>query len=156
MLKVLAVTLSLWLLSSTLAFASGFQLKSIGSMSVIGAVSSEWWYTSANPVLSGIATADSTVTVNIDGVDQTATTDSAGNWAISTTTLTDGDHNVSLTSTAGSQSFTLHIGASLPADLAAPATTEMPVAGSMDKTMALWLGAMLLMLGGVIFYPAKK
>ena len=156
MLKVLAVTLSLWLLSSTLTFASGFQLKSIGAMSVTGAVSSEWWYTSANPILSGVATADSQVTINIDGVDQTATTDSAGNWAITTTTLTDGDHTVSLTSSAGSQSFTLHIGADIPADISAPATTEMPVAGAMDKTMALWLGAMILMLGGVIFYPVKK
>lgn len=155
MLRVLIVALVLLVISSVAVFASGFQLKTIGGMDVTGAVSSEWWYTSANPVLSGVAGANEVVTVDVDGSQSQATADAEGNWAVSTT-MGDGDHAVSLTSDSGSQSFTLHIGATLPADLAAPATTDLPVAGAMDTTMALWLGAMLLLLAGVVFYPAKR
>src|SRR3989344_6744365 len=156
MLKTLVVALSFWLLLPSLVFASGFQLKSIGAMDVTGAVSTEWWYTSVNPVLAGVAGAGSTVTVSIDGAESTATADGEGNWAVSTANLGDGDHSITLSSPEGSQSFILHIGATLPADLSAPATTDLPVAGSMDTTAALWLGGMLLILSGGIFYPVKK
>ena len=156
MLKTLVVALSFWLLLPSLVFASGFQLKSIGAMDVTGAVSTEWWYTSVNPNLSGIASPDATVTITVDGSQNQVTADGSGIWGFNSTALTDGDHSVVLTSDGGSQSFTLHIGATLPADLTAPATTDLPVAGSMDTTAALWLGAMLLMLGGVVFYPAKR
>ena len=115
MLKSLAIALSLLFLSTSIIFAAGFQLKSIGALDVAGAVSKDWWYTTVNPSLSGMTTVGSTVTVNIDSVDYPANVDGAGNWSFNPTTLSDGDHSVSLTSSAGSQSFTLHIGPNIPA-----------------------------------------
>lgn len=156
MLKRLAlVVLCLVFLSSSLAWSAGFQLKAIGVLDVTGAVSKEWWYTTANPPLSGITTAGSTVTVKIDDVDYQATVDDSGNWSYNPTTLSDGDHSLSLTSSAGSQAFTLHIG-SVPANVTAPVQQSTPVAGSAEQSLALWLGAALLLGAGIALLPVKK
>src|SRR3989304_7701430 len=108
MLKTLVVVLGLFLLFTSSVFAAGFQLKSIGVLDVTGTMSKEWWYTTVNPPLSGITTAGSSVTVNIDSVDYQATVDSLGSWTYAPTTLTDGDHQPALSSTGGNQYFTLH------------------------------------------------
>lgn len=136
-------------------FASGFQLKAIGAMDVTGTMSKEWWYTSANPSLSGITAAGSAVTVTIDSVDYQAAVDGSGNWSYNPTTLAEGDHSVTLSSAAGSQSFTLHIGA-VPENVAAPTQPETPVAGSAAQTLAVWLGGLLVVAAGVVLLPAKK
>lgn len=156
MLKNLAATFCLMLLSVSLVSASGFQLKFIGGLDVTGAVSKEWWYTTANPKLSGISSAGSAVTIKIDEVDYPASVDAAGNWNYQPTVLNDGDHTVSLTSSAGSQSFTLHIGQNIPADVTAPAPKDMPVAGSSEQTMWLFLGAGFILAAGVATLPVKK
>jgi hypothetical protein len=155
MLKVLACVLSLFILFSASVFASGFQLKAIGALDVTGAVSKEWWYSNANPALSGITTAGSTVTVKIDDVDYQATVDGSGNWSYIPTTLSDGDHSVVLTSSAGSQSFTLHIGA-VPADVTAPTQQSTPVVGTTEQSLALWLGGAIIMIAGLALLPIKK
>ena len=156
MLKSLAIALSLLFLSTSIIFAAGFQLKSIGALDVTGAVSKDWWYITANPSLSGMVTVGSTVTVNIDSVDYPANVDGSGNWSFNPTTLSDGDHSVSLTSSAGSQSFTLHIGQNIPAEVTAPEPKDMPVAGSSEQTMWLFLGAGLILAAGVATLPVKK
>jgi hypothetical protein len=155
MLKVLVGVFSFLFVFSASIFASGFQLKSIGALDVTGAVSKEWWYSGANPTLSGITTVGSTVTVNIDNVDYQATVDGSGNWSYSPTTLSEGDHSVALTSSAGSQSFTLHIGA-VPADVSVPAQQSTPVVGSTEQSLALWLGGAIAMIAGIALLPLKK
>jgi len=96
------------------------------------------------------------VTVNIDSVDYPANVDGAGNWSFNPTTLSDGDHSVSLTSPAGSQAFTLHISPNIPAEAVAPEPKDMPVAGSSEQTMWLFLGAGLILAAGVAILPVKN
>lgn len=156
MLKFLLAVLSFLLLNVTSVFASGFQLKAIGALDVTGAVSKEWWYSNVNPRLSGITTAGSSVTVTIDSVDYSATVDGSGNWTYSPTTLSDGDHTVVVSSSAGSQTFTLHIGANIPATITAPVTSTTPVVGTWEVTLALWLGAGVLLVSGILLFPGKQ
>lgn len=155
MLKILLAVLSLFLLNVFSVFASGFQLKAIGALDVTGAVSQEWWYSAVNPRLSGITPVGSAVTVKIDGTDNSATVDAAGNWSYSPAALTNGDHTVVISSTAGSQTFTLHIG-SVPATVTAPKTSSTPVVGTREVTLALWLGAAVLLVSGILLYPGKQ
>ena len=156
MLKSLVIALALCLFFFSSVSAAGFQLKSIGALDVTGAVSQEWWYTTANPSLSGITTPGSTVTVNIDSVDYQALVDGAGTWSFNPTTLAEGDHTISLNSSAGSQSFTLHISQNIPADVTAPTPKDLPVVGSGDQTIWLLLGALFILAGGVAILPVKK
>ena len=156
MLKILVAVWIWFLVFSTSVFASGFQLKSIGVLDVTGTMSKEWWYTTANPPLSGITSAGASVTVAIDGTDYQATVDSLGSWTYAPTALTEGDHSVTLTSSAGSQAFTLHIGANIPAEASAPAQQSTPVAGSTAQTLALWLGGALILITGAVLLPLKK
>lgn len=155
MLKLLLAVLSFFLFNVPLLFASGFQLKAIGALDVTGAVSKEWWYSNANPRLSGITPAGSTVTVKIDSVDYSATVDGSGNWTYSPTTLSDGDHAVVISSSAGSQTFTLHIG-SVPATVTAPMISSTPVVGTREVTLTIWLGAGVLLVSGILLYPGKQ
>ena len=155
MLKLLLVVLSFFFLSVTSVFASGFQLKAIGALDVTGAVSKEWWYSTANPRLSGITPVGSAVTVKIDGTDNSATVDGSGNWTYSPTTLTNGDHALVISSTAGSKTFTLHIG-TVPATVTAPVTSSTPVVGTREVPLALWLGAGVLLVSGILLYPGKQ
>jgi hypothetical protein len=152
MLKFMLIALGLLLFTSVSVFAAGFQLKSIGGLDVTGSVSKEWWYTSANPTLSGMTTVGSAVTVTIDSVDYPANVDGSGNWSYNPTTLTEGDHVVNLTSPAGSQSFTLHIG-NVPADVTVPVQPSTPVVGSTGQTLVLWLGGALVLVAGIAFLP---
>ncbi|MDZ7587276.1 MAG: Ig-like domain-containing protein [Patescibacteria group bacterium] len=156
MFKSLIIVLALSFFSFSPVSASGFQLKSIGALDVTGAVSQEWWYSTANPQFSGLTTVGSTVTVKIDAVDYQATVDGVGNWTYTPSTLTEGDHAVSLNSSAGAQSFTLHIGQNIPAEITAPTPKDLPVVGSIDQTMWLLLGSLFILAAGVIILPAKK
>lgn len=152
MLKRL-IFISLFFLLASPALASGFQLKYIGGLNTQGVAYSEWWYSTENPSLSGITTAGDSVSVTIDGTAGSATVDGSGNWSYSPTSLTAGDHTVAITGGAGSMSFTLHIGSSIPTNVTAPSTSDMPVAGVIDNTLALWLVGGLLLVLGVFVIP---
>lgn len=153
MLKILAVGLSLFFGVAT-AVAAGFQLNAIGALDVTGTMSREWWYTSPNPVLSGETADGAAVTVTIDGQEYQAVVDGSG-WSYAPTTLAEGDHEVGLTSSGGSQSFTLHIGA-VPADVTAPVQQSTPVAGTTEQTLALWLGGLIILAGGTALAVKHK
>ena len=136
--------------------ASGFQLKNIGSLDTKGVSYSEWWYSTENPNLSGITTAGDTVTVTIDGNSNAATVDASGNWSYLPSSLTTGDHQVSISGGAGSVAFTLHITSNIPSNVSAPSQSEMPVAGVIDKTLTLWLAGGFLLIVGVLVVPNKR
>jgi Big-like domain-containing protein len=154
MLKRLFI-IGLFLLIASPALASGFQLQYIGGLDTQGATYSEWWYSTENPSLSGITTAGDSVSVTIDGTANSATVDASGNWSYSPSTLTAGDHTVAITGSAGSLSFTLHIGSTIPANVTAPSASDMPVAGIIDSTLALWLVGGLLLTLGLFVIPNK-
>ena len=139
----------LLLITPSFVSAAGFQLTHIGSLDVTGTSSSQWWYTTANPTLTGTTSASTSVDVTIDSTPQTVTADSSGNWTFASTALAAGDHTVSLVSNGSTIAFTLHIGA-VPTGIAAPQTNSVPVAGSTLPTALLLLGGLGVILSGAI------
>jgi hypothetical protein len=155
---ILLVLVSLFLLPFNLVFASGFQLTQIGNMNVTGAVSGDWWYTGENPVLSGKAPANDTVTINIDGNSESATADENGNWYYAPSTLTSGDHEIILTSNAGTLVFTLHAGQGLPEGVGGGSanTVETPVAGNWELTVLLLTAGIAITGGGLYLQKSRS
>jgi len=121
-LKALPI-LFLFAVVFNLAHAANTVLSKIGIMELGGNAYTEWWYTEANPTLTGVAAAGAKVTITIDNVAAEVTADSAGNWTYSPTTLTTGDHTVSIASGTDAYTFTLHAGQNVPADLATGGTS---------------------------------
>jgi hypothetical protein len=93
--------------------ASGFHLKSIGNAETGGRQISHWWYSSARPVFSGEALPGAEVIIDIDGKALSINADSSGNWNFqSQENLSEGDHQITLTSGESVVKFTLSTGTS--------------------------------------------
>jgi hypothetical protein len=139
---------------------AGEILTYIGNMQTVNTYT-HWWYTAENPALQGTAEANAAVTVTIDDVANDTTADASGNWSLSPTTLTNGDHQVTLASGATSYSFTLTIGSSVPETVTSDTTaTEsgetLPVAGGLLPTVGLTFGGLMLILGGSYYWATAK
>lgn len=98
-------------LKTTKILASGFNLKSIGSVDTSGRQISHWWYAGAVPVFTGEAPSGSTVTISIDGSDGSVTAGDSNDWSYSPGSLADGDHKVSISNNGAEINFTLTMGA---------------------------------------------
>ncbi|OGG04924.1 hypothetical protein A2Z33_06525 [Candidatus Gottesmanbacteria bacterium RBG_16_52_11] len=138
-----------FLLAVPAAFASGFQVKTVGSMNVDGVTYDHLWYTSGNVTFTGIGVAGSAVTATVDGTGNAVTVDADGNWSFATT-LTEGDHSISFSSDAGSRSFTLTIGP-VPEGVGALTPAEVPTAGAIGPTLAAISAGSALLLSGMFF-----
>lgn len=133
-------------------FASGFQLTSIGSLSVEGTQLSHYWYSSEGVTFSGVTSAGTEVTADIDGVTGNAGVGAEGNWSYSTT-LAEGDHNVSFASNGSTISFVLTIG-SMPESTGSGSgipTTTTPTVGTMGPTLLLLVGGGVAVMAGLFF-----
>lgn len=138
--------------------ASGFNLKSIGSIQTNSLVS-HWWYTSANPKLTGEALPTVAVDISIDGQTETVPTTSDGEWQYQPTKLTEGVHEVILKSGESTIQFKLTIGAaSVDWDAVNKGPIDsLPVAGSVTTTwMLLTSSLMVVVLGGKMVLHAKR
>ena len=98
-------------LKTTRVLASGFNLKSIGSVDTSGRQISHWWYAGAVPVFTGEAPSGSTVTISVDGSEGSVTAGGSNDWSYSPGSLADGDHKVIITNNGSTISFTLTMGA---------------------------------------------
>jgi hypothetical protein len=147
LLPALVLSFALVLSCQTPLFASGFQLQSIGTLDTTGYQYGEWWYSSPNPTLSGTTEPQATIEVTVDGVSQTITADSSGNWS-APTTMSEGDHTVSLSSSTGNYTFTVHIAQSMPAGVGTPSAMTQPVAGNASLTLAILFLGLLSIAGG--------
>lgn len=152
MLKKLFCFLVIFCLSTRLALAGGFNLKSIGSVSTGGQQISHWWYTGLNPVFIGEAIAGSEVNISVDGTNASTTADGSGNWTYNAGTLTGGDHKIILTSGGSTISFTLTLGAeNVDYDAVNKGNVEtLPAAGTYFPTL------ILLSAGGFLFLTARR
>lgn len=143
----LTLLLTLMLVSflfSEKVLAGGFNLKSIGKVDTSGRQISQWWYSGSQPTFSGEATSGGSVTVSIDGVEDTATVNESGNWTYSPSALSDGDHQVVLSSSGSEISFTLTTGVNnvnWDAVNSDSGTEVLPAAG------IAWPGILLLITG---------
>ena len=124
---ILLFVLTFFLLPGA-AFAQVFQLNTIGTVNVAGTSFSQFWYTGTNVSLTGNTSAGSSVSVSVDSSVNSATVDESGNWSYATT-LTEGDHQVSLTSAGETINFTLTIGSTQPSTTTT-GTATTPVSGA--------------------------
>jgi len=96
---------------STNVLASGFNLKSIGSVDTSGRQISHWWYSGGVPAFTGEAPSGSTVTISVDGSEGSVTVGDNNDWSYSPGLLSDGDHSVIITNNGSTINFTLTMGA---------------------------------------------
>ncbi len=151
---------ALFLFSGNKVMAGGFNLKSIGGVNTSGRQLSQWWYTGSSPVLLGDAAAGASVEIDIDGEKGTAVADESGNWSYSSPALTDGDHQVVLTSSGSNISFTLTTGVdnvNWDAVNSDSGTEALPAAGVIwPGLIALLTGAGGIVGGGKMIRATKK
>lgn len=148
-LPICLSSLVLLLVFPVVVFASGFQLKTIGDMSVDGVTYDQLWYSSGDVTFTGIAGASEAVTIVIDGTSSSVTSGADGNWNYSTT-LAEGDHVMSFASSGGSVAFTLTIGAT-PEGVGALTPAETPTVGVSWPTMTLIASGMGLLVLAVVY-----
>ncbi len=134
----------LFLSTGNIVLAGGFNLKSIGGVDTSGRQLSQWWYTGSSPVFIGEAGAGASVEIDIDGEKGTVMADESGNWSYSSPALTDGDHQVVLTSSESNIAFTLTTGVdnvNWEAVNSDSDTESLPAAG------VIWPGLIVLLTG---------
>lgn len=148
-LEFILILIFMSLTTTTRVWAGGFNLKSIGSVDTSGRQISHWWYTGSVAIMKGEAAAGGTVNVSIDGEEATTIADGDGNWTYVPPGLTDGDHQVTLTSGGSTIRFTLTMGASnVDWDAVNSGGGEtLPAAGVLFPTLALTsLGSLLVLV----------
>lgn len=150
MRRFLLVLMILLVLSVRNVVAAGFNLKSIGNLSVDGKMSSKWWYSGLNPTFKGEASPGANITVDIDGTVVEIGADSNGDWIFtSASALGGGEHSVSFKTDVGSISFVLVLGSD-NVDWKAVENGEgevLPTVGVVWPTMIVIFGG-VVMLGG--------
>ena len=148
-----------WLFSlkTTGVGASGFNLKSIGSVDTSGRQMSHWWYSGSVPVFSGEAPRGSTVTISTDGNEASVTAGDNNNWSYSPGSLSDGDHSVVITNNDSTINFTLTMGTdnvNWDAVDSDTGTSTLPTVGLVFPTV--WLSSVGLGLVALARVVAKK
>jgi len=143
--------------------AADFQLTHIGTLATEGKNYSQWWYSSPQLTLKGMGTVGASVEIKIDEANASVTVDGDSLWAFTPAgALTEGDHQVILTSEENTISFVLTIGekptgVSLDATAAPEATASLPVAGNISYTLAvLILGSISFFLGGFFLLKPRS
>lgn len=129
--------------------ASGFQLKTVGTLNVDGVTYHHLWYTNGNVTFTGTALENAQVTATIDGASVTLTADSSGNWSYSTALL-EGDHEIGFTSNESTISFTLTVGEEIPEGVGALPVAETPTVGTVTPTALLLFSGISLILSPLL------
>jgi len=159
---LLVMMMSLLSIGVMKVLAATLTLQEIGASTVGGRRISSWTYTGMNPVFSGTADPDATVSVTIASeTPATVTADATGNWSyIPTTLATEGSYQVTIVSGDQTISFMLTIGSyagyssTTATDSAVTGTTKgglpdtLPVSGSLENTITLMVtGLGLIAIG---------
>lgn len=161
MSKILGIVmmLTIMLTNGKNVFASGFHLKSIGNVETGGRQISRWWYTSTKPVLHGEATPGAAVIIDVDGIALQINADSAGNWDFGMNEMTNGDHQVTLTSNGSTIKFTLTIGNENVNWTAVESGSgeTLPTVGWITPTLLLFISGLgMAVVGGKMVFNVNK
>lgn len=151
--RVIRVVILIFLVSlfiSPSVFAATLQVTRIGTINTAGLNYKEWWYTGNNPVIVGLADPAAGVEIEIDGVKNGATADSAGSWSLKPAALGTGDHKVVVSSDGSELAFTIHIGQNLPENLLISSSSGLPVTGSVVPTLVVVSASALLLIAGIL------
>jgi hypothetical protein len=137
--KIILVAICLLsLIRPAATLASGFNIKSIGTVDTEGKQISHWWFSGDLPTIRGMASPSADVTVTIDGKPMVVGADSSGEWVFTPSeSLAGGDHEVSAVSSGSTIDFTLTTGAdNVDWDAVALGTGEaLPAAGVVWPTL---------------------
>lgn len=158
--KTIFVTIIALALSANSVLAASLSLTKIGALNIGNKqISGQWYYTSTNPTLYGTAGEGSNVVINIDGTEGSATADASGNWQFYSDKLTNGNHQVAISSGSESFGFSLNIGQDVPADLNSATVSAsgnaVPVTGS-TSSLITYVGISAALLMGGVFLLNKK
>jgi hypothetical protein len=145
------VGLFITLLFTASTSAGGLYLKTIGSLNVDGTSYPHYWYTGSNPVLTGGASPNASLTITVNGqVAGTPVADETGSWS-QAIVINEGDNTITVTTeTVSPYTFTLTKGA-VPEGVGGITTPEMPAAGVGGPTIILASIALLLLATPIFF-----
>jgi len=150
----------LFLSTGNRVLAGAFNLQSIGGVDTGGRQLSQWWYTGSAPILKGEAAAGASIEIEIDEEKATVIADESGNWNYGSPTLSDGDHQVTLTSNESTISFTLTTGVNnvnWDAVNSDGETETLPTAGIIWPSLIVLLtGSGGIIGGGKMIRASKK
>jgi hypothetical protein len=149
LLVSLLLGLVLFNLSKSRVLASGFNIKSIGSVNTSGQQLSHWWYTNSNPTFVGEAPSGSTVSISIDGTETSVTADGSNSWSYTSGSLSAGDHTIIVGNNDSTIKFTLTIGTeNINWDAVNKGSSEtLPTAGIVLPTLALSMSGLGFIFG---------
>lgn len=135
--------------------AQSLQLNGIGTSSTEDKTFTTWTYVGENPTLAGEASPSAEITVQIDSDSSVVFADSSGVWIYTTSTLLEGDHDISILSDSEIIQFTLSIvageaagvgGSGDDASGSVDLPTELPQTGAFDQMLLLIISG-LVMIG---------
>lgn len=168
---LLSVFLSLLFLAVQPAIAAELTITKIGTVDVssldLGDTLKTYTYSGGTFEMAGTASPSATVSIVVDDVTKTATTDSLGNWTSLISSLTTGVHDFSLSSNLDNLDFALTIGSASAtgtggattsastSTTSARTTSTLPEAGSLSVSI-LTLAAAMLVFGLGVVLKARK
>lgn len=148
--------------------AASLQVTGLGTVNVtglnLGSSLKTYTYSGGTFALSGLASPSATISVHINSTTQTAIADAEGGWSTLVSSLTEGQHQFSLTSGSEALDFILTIGEASTASgesttsgVSTTATTSstLPTAGS-PLTSILFLALAMLSVGLGLTFRAKQ
>ena len=129
--------------------ASGFNIKSIGSVNTSGQQLSHWWYTNSNPTFVGEAPSGTEVSISIDGTETSVTADGSNSWSYTSGSLSAGDHTIIVGNNGSTIKFTLTIGTeNVNWDAVnAGGRATLPSAGTVLPTIILSMSGLTCLFG---------
>ncbi|HPD74044.1 MAG TPA: hypothetical protein P5014_02480 [Patescibacteria group bacterium] len=141
-------------------FAASLSLLKIGALDTGGKSYPEWWYVGTGPVLSGMATPGSDVSVKIGENSYTTTPDASGNWSYSAT-LEKGDYPIEISQSGEKISFTLHMGQDMAATGATQPSDTTPDATAVPETgynqyVAFSFGIGIILLATYFYFSSDN
>ncbi|MGD9129868.1 MAG: LPXTG cell wall anchor domain-containing protein [Candidatus Woesebacteria bacterium] len=175
-LSFIFIFFTFFLCFRTVRAAGTLTLESIGGY-LLGATTTEWYYTGTNPKFEGEAVANSEVQIKVDDTTTTVFADEAGDWIWTPSNLTTtADYNITISSDPETiPTFVLHL--TVPTSSTSSATTsssttstssatisatpaagkggvtpsaELPQSGHFENTVILVAGGLLLIGFGIV------
>ena len=162
---LLAVFMASFLFSQPVS-AADLQLLRIGTTDIsnldLGGSLKAYTYSGGTFELAGVASASAIVSIVVDDVTKTVTSDSLGNWTSLISSLTSGEHQFDISSDDQTLDFTLTIGSSASSTLTSTTSTStstssttLPEAGAVSVSFLTIIGAMLSMGLGLMLSSKK-
>ena len=160
---LLAVFMASFLFSQPVS-AADLQLLRIGTTDIsnldLGGTLKAYTYSGGTFELAGVASTSAIVSIVVDDVTKTVTSDSLGNWTSLISSLTSGEHQFDISSDNQTLDFTLTIGSSASSTLTSTTSTStssttLPEAGAVSVSFLTIIGAMLSMGLGLMLSSKK-